>query len=147
MRMMRSRICRGSQGHALSSGGTHARHQPSDTRKDGPGQAEWSRGICQLLPVKADMATGSFCHLPRMPFRLMRARFYRVMPPRRANVLGFVTIAAFLVIVTRDGLFDRVVLIVASPTGTGWLDPGSHDPVEYMHGGDIATVAAQYSYL
>lgn len=79
--------------------------------------------------------------------RLMRARFYRVMPPRRANVLGFVTIAAFLVIVTRDGLFDRVVLIVASPTGTGWLDPGSHDPVEYMHGGDIATVAAQYSYL
>jgi uncharacterized membrane protein len=181
-------------------------------------------------------------------FRLVRARFYRVMPPRRANVLGFVTIAALLFIVTRDGLFDRVVsgldesyeaaqalfdnsppppsdprmtgsaaslidwaaigapgrdfitsgpdaaaisaltgrpaldpirvyvgrangetpqeraklaldelkrqgafdravLIVASPTGTGWMDPGAHDPVEYMHGGDIATVAAQYSYL
>jgi uncharacterized membrane protein len=27
------------------------------------------------------------------------------------------------------------------------MDPGSHDPVEYMHGGDIATVTVQYSYL
>ncbi|TCM73368.1 alpha/beta hydrolase [Rhodovulum steppense] len=181
-------------------------------------------------------------------FRLIRAWFYRVMPPRRANVLGVVTIVVLLFIFTRDGLLDRVVLaldesyeaaqalfdeapptpddpmkvgssaslidwaaigtpgrdfitsgpdaeaisaftgrealdpirvyvgrangetpreraelalaellrlgaferevlIVASPTGTGWMDPGSHDPVEYMHDGDIATVAAQYSYL
>lgn len=183
-----------------------------------------------------------------MLFRLIRAWFYRVMPPRRANVLGAVTVVLVLFVVTRDGIFDRVVtgldesyeaaqelfqnapsppddprmtgsaaslidwaamgkpgrdfittgptaadiaaftgrpaldpirvyvgrangetpreraelalaelirqgaferevLIVASPTGTGWMDPGSHDPVEYMHGGDIATVAAQYSYL
>lgn len=47
----------------------------------------------------------------------------------------------------RQGGFDREVLIVALPTGTGWLDPGAVDPVEYMHGGDIATVAVQYSYL
>lgn len=47
----------------------------------------------------------------------------------------------------RQGAFEREVLIVASPTGTGWMDPGSHDPVEYMHGGNIATVTAQYSYL
>ena len=47
----------------------------------------------------------------------------------------------------RLGAFDREVLIVTSPTGTGWMDPGSHDPVEYMHDGDIATVSAQYSYL
>ena len=47
----------------------------------------------------------------------------------------------------RLGAFDREVLVVASPTGTGWLDPGSHDPLEYMHDGNIATVAAQYSYL
>ncbi len=43
--------------------------------------------------------------------------------------------------------FERSVLIMASPTGTGWLDPGSHDPVEYLHDGDIATVAVQYSHL
>ena len=47
----------------------------------------------------------------------------------------------------RVGGFDRDLLIVTSPTGTGWMDPGSHDPVEYMHGGDIATVSVQYSYL
>ena len=49
-------------------------------------------------------------------------------------------------LIRRDA-FDRAVLVVASPTGTGWLDPGSHDPLEYMHGGDVATVAVQYSYL
>jgi uncharacterized membrane protein len=47
----------------------------------------------------------------------------------------------------RQGGFDRDVLIVAMPTGTGWLDPGAMDPVEYMHGGNIATVSVQYSYL
>ncbi len=47
----------------------------------------------------------------------------------------------------RLGAFDREVLIVASPTGTGWLDPAGFDPVEYLHGGDIASVAVQYSYL
>lgn len=181
-------------------------------------------------------------------FRLIRQLFYRVMPPRRANVLGFVAVVVLLLVVTRDGIldriilaldesyeaaqalfeqapqapsdpakvgspaslidwaaigapgrefimsgpdaeaiasftgrdaldpirvyvgrangetpreraelalaelqrlnaFDREVLIIASPTGTGWMDPGSHDPVEYMHHGNIATVSAQYSYL
>ncbi|MDO5640811.1 MAG: alpha/beta-hydrolase family protein [Paracoccus sp. (in: a-proteobacteria)] len=47
----------------------------------------------------------------------------------------------------RIGGFDRKLLIVAMPTGTGWLDPGSFDPLEYMHGGDVASVAVQYSYL
>jgi uncharacterized membrane protein len=47
----------------------------------------------------------------------------------------------------RLGAFEREILIVASPTGTGWLDPGSHDSIEYMYDGDIATVAVQYSYL
>jgi len=47
----------------------------------------------------------------------------------------------------RLGAFDRKILVVTSPTGTGWMDPGSHDPLEYMHGGDIATVSTQYSYL
>lgn len=47
----------------------------------------------------------------------------------------------------RVGAFDRKILIVASPTGTGWMDPGGMDPVEYMHDGDVATVSVQYSYL
>jgi uncharacterized membrane protein len=48
---------------------------------------------------------------------------------------------------TRQGGFERDVLIVALPTGTGWLDPGAVDTVEYMHGGNIATISVQYSYL
>lgn len=47
----------------------------------------------------------------------------------------------------RVGGFKRSVLIVATPTGTGWLDPGAVDTVEYLHGGDTAVVSMQYSYL
>lgn len=47
----------------------------------------------------------------------------------------------------RVGAFDRSVLIVATPTGTGWLDPGAVDTIEYLHAGDTAIVCTQYSYL
>ena len=47
----------------------------------------------------------------------------------------------------RVGGFERSVLVVATPTGTGWLDPGAVDTVEYVHRGDTAIVAMQYSYL
>lgn len=47
----------------------------------------------------------------------------------------------------RDGGFERSVLIVATPTGTGWLDEGAVDPIEYLHDGDTAIVCTQYSYL
>lgn len=47
----------------------------------------------------------------------------------------------------RTGAFEREVLVVAIPVGSGWLDRGSHTPLEYMHNGDIATVGVQYSYL
>ena len=47
----------------------------------------------------------------------------------------------------RVGGFDRSVLVVATPTGTGWLDPGAVDTLEYLHAGDTAIVTMQYSYL
>jgi uncharacterized membrane protein len=47
----------------------------------------------------------------------------------------------------RVGAFERSVLLVATPTGTGWLDPSAVDTLEYLHHGDVATVAVQYSYL
>jgi uncharacterized membrane protein len=47
----------------------------------------------------------------------------------------------------RVGGFERSVLIVAVPTGTGWLDPGAVDTIEYLHAGDTAIVSMQYSYL
>ena len=47
----------------------------------------------------------------------------------------------------RVGGFDRSVLIIATPTGTGWMDPAAMDTLEYLHRGDVASVAMQYSYL
>ncbi len=47
----------------------------------------------------------------------------------------------------RVGGFDRSTLIIATSTGTGWLDPSAVDSVEFIHSGDIATVTLQYSYL
>lgn len=47
----------------------------------------------------------------------------------------------------RQGGFDRANLIVVTPTGTGWIDPAAMDTVEYLHNGDVASVAVQYSYL
>jgi len=47
----------------------------------------------------------------------------------------------------RVGGFDRSLLVVATPTGTGWLDPGAVDTLEYLHAGDTAIVSMQYSYL
>ncbi len=47
----------------------------------------------------------------------------------------------------RVGGFDRSVLIIVTPTGTGWVDPAAANTVEYLHGGDVASVAIQYSYL
>lgn len=47
----------------------------------------------------------------------------------------------------RVGGFEREYLVIATPTGSGWLDPGGVDTLEYITRGDVATVAVQYSYL
>lgn len=47
----------------------------------------------------------------------------------------------------RTKAFDRKVLVVATPTGTGWLDPKAVDALEFMYNGDTAIATQQYSYL
>jgi len=47
----------------------------------------------------------------------------------------------------RLNAFDREIMVIITPTGTGWVEPGSIEPLEYLFRGDIASVAAQYSYL
>lgn len=47
----------------------------------------------------------------------------------------------------RVGAFDRATLVVATPTGTGWMDPAGTRPLEYLTNGDVATIGVQYSYL
>jgi len=47
----------------------------------------------------------------------------------------------------RTGAFNRDVLILATATGSGWLEPQSVDSIEYMYNGNSAIVSQQYSYL
>ena len=119
---------------------------PTDPRKvGGPGSlVDWQamgqpgRDFIMTGPDAADIA--AFTGRPALdPIRVYVGRANGETPQARAQLA--------LEELKRLGGFDRKVLIVTSPTGTGWMDPGSHDPVEYMHGGDIATVSTQYSFL
>jgi uncharacterized membrane protein/1-acyl-sn-glycerol-3-phosphate acyltransferase len=47
----------------------------------------------------------------------------------------------------RTGAFEREVLVVATPTGTGWINPNAARTLEFMYGGDTAIVGVQYSFL
>ena len=47
----------------------------------------------------------------------------------------------------RVGGFNRSTLVIATSTGTGWIDPSAVDSAEFLHAGDITTVTLQYSYL
>ncbi|QFT55044.1 alpha/beta-hydrolase family protein [Microbulbifer sp. THAF38] len=47
----------------------------------------------------------------------------------------------------RLNAFEREILLIATPTGEGWLDPGAVNSLEYLYRGDVASVATQYSYL
>ncbi|MGH3262612.1 MAG: alpha/beta hydrolase, partial [Trebonia sp.] len=83
------------------------------------------------------------------------ARFtgQRAMEPIRvyAGLQSAPTIEAESALVLRElqrtGAFDRKVLVVATTTGTGWLNPAMIDPLEYMYDGDSAVAAMQYSFL
>ncbi len=47
----------------------------------------------------------------------------------------------------RAGGFDRRSLMVATTTGTGWVEPSASSSFEYLNDGDSAIVAMQYSHL
>ncbi|MCZ4076725.1 alpha/beta hydrolase [Rhodococcus sp. H36-A4] len=47
----------------------------------------------------------------------------------------------------RTGAFQRSALVVVPTTGTGWVNPTAIEAAELMFDGNVATVAAQYSYL
>jgi uncharacterized membrane protein len=47
----------------------------------------------------------------------------------------------------RAGGFDRKVLVMWVPTGTGWIVPQAAASLEQLHRGDTAIVAIQYSFL
>lgn len=47
----------------------------------------------------------------------------------------------------RVAAFHREFLVIATPTGTGYVDPAAMRSLEYLTGGNVATISVQYSYL
>ena len=56
-------------------------------------------------------------------------------------------VAAAMAEVRRTGALNRGTLVVNTPAGRGWVDEFSVQAVEYLTGGDCATVSIQYSKL
>lgn len=119
---------------------------PDDPRQTGSSasRVDWAAmgkpGRDFVLSGPDSEAISAFTGKPAMdPIRVYVGRANAETPEDRAKLA--------LEELKRLNAFEREVLIVTSPTGTGWMDPGSHDPLEYMHNGNIATVSAQYSYL
>lgn len=57
------------------------------------------------------------------------------------------TVTAAMKELDRTGAWDRKVLVVYTTTGLGWVNPWSASAVEYLTGGDCASVAIQHSNL
>ena len=91
-------------------------------------------------PARRRTSIGKFCGQPATrPLRVYVGLGSRETAEERAKLA--------LDELIRVGGFERSVLVVATPTGTGWLDPGAVDTIEYLHAGDTAIVSMQYSYL
>lgn len=98
----------------------------------------WGRRFVVSGPSADDIA--AFWDSPALePIRIYIGLNARETPSERAQL-------AFDELI-RLGGFDRSVLVVAMPTGSGWLDPGGMDTLDYITRGDVATIAVQYSYL
>lgn len=98
----------------------------------------WGRSFVTSGPGEAEIA--AFWSAPaRQPIRVYVGLNAAPTPEERA--------ALAMAELERVGGFERAVLVVAMPTGSGWLDPGAMDTLDYITRGDVATVAVQYSYL
>ena len=47
----------------------------------------------------------------------------------------------------RTGAFDRAVILIATSTGSGWVDEWQVQPMEYLTRGNCATASMQYSFV
>ncbi|MEO1199249.1 MAG: alpha/beta-hydrolase family protein [Pseudomonadota bacterium] len=120
--------------------------QPQDDSKTGSPASlvnwremgRWGRSFVATAPTREDIA--AFHDGPVMePVRVYVGRRSAETSQARAELA--------LQELIRVGGFDRSALVIVVPVGTGWMDPGAHDTLDFILGGDVATVAVQYSYL
>lgn len=71
----------------------------------------------------------------------------RVYVPQRAAGTAEARAKVAVRELREEGGFDRSVLMMITPTGTGWVNPAAAQALEYVTGGDSATVAVQYDTL
>ncbi|MGG5259295.1 alpha/beta hydrolase [Phycicoccus avicenniae] len=117
----------------------------SPVRSAGPGsKVRWmdlgaeGRGFVSGGPKVADIdaVTGGGARLPVRVYVGLRSA--ETIRGRAALVLEELK---------RTGAFDRKVLVLATTTGTGYLDRNGTDSLEYLWNGDTAIAGVQYSYL
>jgi uncharacterized membrane protein len=120
--------------------------RPSSTLRSGGPQSlvDWNslgrqgRNFVASVPTHQQLTT--FAGRPALePIRLYAGLQSAATPQARARLL--------VEEMVRTGAFDRAVVAVFTPTGTGWVDNNVTSSLEYMYAGDTALVSMQYSYL
>ncbi|MFN4140374.1 alpha/beta hydrolase [Aestuariivirga sp.] len=119
---------------------------PSDPLKTGSSSSHiaWSglgaEGRARILAAPSGAEIAELAGGPvREPVRVYAGLNSAGTPDERAELA--------LKELIRAGGFERALLVIATPTGTGWVDPAAMMPLEILHRGDVATVSVQYSYL
>lgn len=97
----------------------------------------WGRAFVTTRPEAAEIAT--FRQPAMDPIRVYVGRSSAETAEERAQLA--------LDEMIRVGAFERQAILIATPVGTGFMDPDAHDSLEFVLGGDVATVGVQYSYL
>ncbi|KQB83391.1 alpha/beta-hydrolase family protein [Corynebacterium oculi] len=90
-------------------------------------------------PRRADIEEVTGCAEAQEPIRV----FIGLIPGRSLAQAARAAVAEL----ERTGAFDREVIVITHPSGTGWLPDYSLDSVEFLTRGRCATVAVQYTYL
>jgi len=116
----------------------------SNLKSGGPGSTlDWSElGFRGREFVSSAPTTGQitdFVDDAIEPIRVFIGKKSASTPARRA--------ALAVEELDRTGGFDRKVIVINTPTGTGWVDEQIVQPIEYFYGGDTAVVGVQYSHL
>ena len=118
----------------------------STLRSGGPGSlVTWQslgregRAFVVKGPTQADLRRQSPAAPALEPIRVYAGLDSAPTPQARADLV--------LAELKRTGAFDRKVLVLASTTGSGFIQPEGIDPLEYLWHGDTAVAGIQYSYL
>ncbi|QGU05745.1 alpha/beta-hydrolase family protein [Corynebacterium comes] len=97
------------------------------------------RAVLSLGPRARDIAEVTGLAVTREPIRI----FVGLVPGRSLEAAARLILAEM----DRTGAFRRSTLVMQTSAGTGWITDWSVDAVEFLTGGDCATVAMQYSFL